>query len=79
MRKIVEYTEPEKFSINLTSADIELVLDHLTKGMTDAKWRSDPERAENVYELYQTIGQALDEDGIVLEFEVTTTKSKGEV
>jgi hypothetical protein len=61
----------ELYRLSLTPDDILLLLDHLAKGMTDAKWRKDPKRAEAVYDLYQTVGQAMGEDKIVLEFQTS--------
>lgn len=54
--------------IKLTNHDILLILDHLEKGFTEYRFKKDRKRADAVYETYQTIGQALGEKDIVLEF-----------
>lgn len=64
----------EKHRLALSPNDIELILDHLAKGMTDAKWRKDKKRAEAVYDVYQTVGQALGEKDAVLEFLIDNKK-----
>lgn len=64
----------KKYRLALTKKDILLLLDHLTQGMTSYQFKKDHKRADRVYDLYQTIGQAMGEDHIVLEF-TTSEKS----
>jgi hypothetical protein len=65
-----------KHRMKLTNKDILLIMDHLAKGFTDAVWRKDPKRAESTYEVYQTIGQAMGESHIVLEYFVKYLPTK---
>lgn len=58
----------KRYNVPISELELEVVLDVLATQMTEAKWRKDPKRAENIYATYQTFGQALGEKDITLSF-----------
>lgn len=66
-----------KYRTKLTNDDILLIMDSLAKQFTKAKWKKDSKKAEAAYETYQTVGQALGESHIILEYFVSYNRGEG--
>jgi hypothetical protein len=58
----------KRYRMKLSEDDIEMLLDTIQSQLTDDHAKKDRQRFEAMYELYQTVGQAMGETNIVLSF-----------